>query len=56
MDDVQDAQNLMTSVDLVPHIMKTKKENRTIQDNKLADMHMKRRVPQLYLSRATKNG
>lgn len=33
-----------------------KKEKRTLQDIKLAEMHMKRRVPQLYLSKDNKEG
>lgn len=32
------------------------KEKRTLQEVKLADMHMKRRVPQIYLSRDVKQG
>ena len=33
-----------------------KKDRRTLNDVKLADMHMKRRVPQLYLSDEGKIG
>ena len=33
-----------------------KKDKRTIHDIKLAEMHMKRRVPQLYLSKNAKLG